>query len=78
MCSFFTVRTICGQNGKIKNANCLKNKQLAFCVVLEAGLLNMLFITLYYTLIMLYINELGKSVFSLNMVKSNRNTEMFM
>ena len=35
---FFTVRTICGQNGKIKNANCLKNKQLAFCVVLEAGL----------------------------------------
>ena len=47
-------------------------------MVLEAGLLNMLFITLYYTLIMLYINELGKSVFSLNMVKSNRNTEMFM
>ena len=56
----------------------LSYKGLSVVLVLEAGLLNMLFITLYYTLIMLYINELGKSVFSLNMVKSNRNTEMFM
>ena len=47
-------------------------------LVLEAGLLNIHFFTPCYILIMLYINVLSKCEFSLNVVKSNRNTEMFM
>lgn len=47
-------------------------------MVLEAGLLNIHFFTPCYILIMLYINVLSKCEFSLNVVKSNKNTEMFM
>ena len=56
----------------------LSYKDLSVNSVLEAGLLNIHFFTPCYILIMLYINVLSKCEFSLNVVKSNRNTEMFM